>query len=53
MNKDFWLEEFQKKAGPRLRTIFEKDLHGVPRSIVEKMEELRKKEREILARKSK
>jgi hypothetical protein len=53
VHNDFWLEEFQKKAGTRLRLIFEKDLGGMPRSIIEKMEELRKRERELMVRKSK
>ncbi len=52
MDKDIWLEEFQKKAGPRLRAIFEKDLNGLPKRIVDKIEELRKQERQLMARKA-
>ena len=36
-----WFDGFQQKAAPRLREIFEKDLDGLPKVLIEKLEELR------------
>ncbi len=53
MREDNWQEKFREKAGPRLRTIFERELNGLPKCIVDKIEELRRKEQEIMGRKEK
>jgi hypothetical protein len=46
-----WIEEFQKKAGPRLREEFANDTAEMPKSLVDKLEELRKKEQLLMKRK--
>ena len=45
-----WFDGFQQKAAPRLREIFEKDLDGLPKVLIEKLEELRLAELKLLAR---
>ena len=50
MREHHWIEEFQKKAAPRLREIFEKDVGEIPKSVIEKMEALRKKEQQLMKR---
>jgi hypothetical protein len=45
VDEGIWLEEFQNRAGRRLRVMFEDDLNGMPQFIVEKIEELRKQEK--------
>lgn len=44
MREHHWLEEFQKRTAARLRKIFEADLGDMPKDILDKMEELRRKE---------
>jgi hypothetical protein len=39
-NKD-WIGEFERRAGPRLRLIFEKDLDGMPSKLERQLERLR------------
>ena len=53
MEDDYWHSKFREKAGPRLRVIFEKDVDKMPDCIAEKMEELRRKERQHLKKKKK
>jgi len=43
-----WIEEFQKKAGLRLREEFANDTAEMPQSLVDKLEELRKKEQQLI-----
>ena len=43
-------DSFRRKAAPRLREIFEKDLDELPKALVEKLEELRLAELKLLAR---
>jgi hypothetical protein len=45
-----WFDGFQRKADPRLREIFEKDLDHLPKRLFEKLEELRVAELKLLAR---
>jgi hypothetical protein len=39
-----WLDMFQKKAGAQLRVLLEKDLNKMPAMLLDKLDELRKKE---------
>jgi hypothetical protein len=48
-----WLEEFQKRTAARLRKIFEADLGDMPKDILDKMEELRRKEQQLIKRNKK
>jgi hypothetical protein len=41
MNDNDWIGEFEKRAGPRLRLIFEKDLDGMPSKLEQQLERLR------------
>lgn len=42
---DEWIGEFEKRAGPRLRDIFELPEAGLSTEIAELLEGLRKKEK--------
>jgi hypothetical protein len=42
---DEWIGEFEKRAGPRLRDIFESQEAGLSTEIAELLEGLRKKEK--------
>lgn len=48
-----WIDEFEKRAGPRLREIFEKDLGNTPPELIERIEMLRKAEKKLLNGKQK
>jgi hypothetical protein len=41
MDDKDWIGEFEKRAGPRLRLIFEKDLDGMPSQLERQLERLR------------
>jgi hypothetical protein len=43
-----WIDEFEKRAGPLLREIFEKDLGTTPPELIERIEMLRKAEKKLL-----
>ena len=43
-----WILEFQKRAGPRLQKLFEKDLGAPSPVIIEQLERLRQVERDLL-----
>jgi hypothetical protein len=43
-----WILEFQKRAGPRLMKLYEKDLGAPSRAIIEQLERLRQVERDLL-----
>ena len=47
-----WLREFEKRAGEKLREIFDQDLQDTPPKLVEQLERLRQAEQKILTRKS-
>jgi hypothetical protein len=53
VHDDHWHIKFREKAGPRLRVIFEKDAGCMPDCIAEKLEELRRRERQLLRKKKK
>lgn len=38
---DHWIFEFERIAAPRLKEIFEQDLDGTPKKIIEQLERLR------------
>lgn len=48
-----WLREFEKRAGEKLREIFDQDLQDTPPKLVEQLERLRQAEQKFLNRKSK
>ena len=48
-----WIDEFEKRAGPLLREIFEKDLGTTPPKLIERIEMLRKAEKKLLSGKLK
>jgi hypothetical protein len=48
-----WIDEFEKRAGPLLREIFEKDLGTTPPKLIERIEMLRKTEKKLLSGKLK
>lgn len=48
-----WIDEFEKRAGARLREIFEKDLGTTPPELIERIEILRKAEKKLLNREHK
>ena len=48
-----WLREFEKRAGEKLREIFDQDLQDTPPKLVEQLERLRQAEQKIITRKSK
>jgi hypothetical protein len=50
---DHWHIKFREKAGPRLRVIFETDAGETPDCLTEKLEELRRQERQLLRKKKK
>jgi hypothetical protein len=41
MDDKDWIGEFEKRAGPRLRLIFEKDLDSMPSKLERQLEQLR------------
>jgi hypothetical protein len=41
MDNTDWIGEFEKRAGPRLRLIFERDLDGMPSKLERQLERLR------------
>ena len=45
---DDWIKEFQKRAGARLKPIFEKDLDRMPPKLVRQLERLRQVENQLL-----
>lgn len=45
--------KFREKVGPRLRVISDEDLRETPDCVADKMEELRRKERQLLRKKHK
>lgn len=45
MCDDDWLVEFNNRASPRLREIFERDLASIPSSMLALLARLRKAER--------
>ncbi len=44
MQNDDWFSEFNKKAAPRLRETFEKELGPVPDFLMELLQQLRESE---------
>ncbi len=44
MHQDDWFSEFNKKAAPRLRETFEKDLGAVPEFLSELLQRLKESE---------
>ena len=38
---DHWIFEFERTAAPRLKEIFEQDLDGTPKKIIEQLDRLR------------
>jgi hypothetical protein len=46
----YWLDEFQKRATPRLKKLFEIDREALPKEIVDRLERLRQIELELLDR---
>ena len=53
MPDDIWFDEFQRRTTPRLKLIFEKDLSTMPKVLIDKIEELRRIELQLMARKGK
>ena len=49
MHDDDWLMEFNNRAAPRLREIFERDLDGIPSSMSDLLARLRQTERATTA----
>ena len=41
---DDWVFQFERIAATRLKEIFEKDLDGTPKKIIEQLERLRRAE---------
>lgn len=44
MHEDDWFGEFNRKAAPRLRETFEKELGPVPEFLTELLQQLRESE---------
>lgn len=46
-----WIDEFRRLSAPRLRALFDNDFETLPKSVIDKLEELRKAERAMQKRK--
>lgn len=49
MHDDDWLTEFNKRASPRLREIFERELDGIPLFMSDLLTRLRQAEKATTA----